>query len=250
MREHPHGRHRRRPPGFGDLHSMARLTAIRPITLRDWSSRVARKGCPKRRRAIRCWPAARHAPLALAPWGFKSVPGASSRVLRAFMAAISLANQAAGGVSARQGTFGTAAGPRSISALHRREQCGGMGSIGLGHAICTWATVSGHGKTSPGRRLPLMAGDWSGDPSPYCQRFFGMWARSALVLACAADDSCHGLGGVCLQGPGARVAGEGDLARTQVADHIRLGDGTRHGDATASAAPSLPFQGFSLVRRS
>jgi hypothetical protein len=43
---------------------------------------------------------------------------------------------------------------------------------------------------------------------------------SARVLARLPDGGGHGLGGVCLQDPGARVIGEGDLPGTQVADHV------------------------------
>src|SRR6266542_4947527 len=52
-------------------------------------------------------------------------------------------------------------------------------------------------------------------------RAFGM---EPLVLAWVADDSGRGLGGVCLQGLGLWVVGEGDLPGLQAADHIFLAD--------------------------
>ena len=66
---------------------------------------------------------------------------------------------------------------------------------------------------------------------------FGWWARSALVLACAADHGGHGFRGVCPQGSGLGVVGESDLAGPQVADDVRLGDRARDVDSTLGAAP-------------
>jgi hypothetical protein len=50
-----------------------------------------------------------------------------------------------------------------------------------------------------------------------------------------ADDGGRGFGGVCLQGPGARVVGEGDLPGAQVADHFLVADLPAY---VGAAAPS------------
>ena len=53
-----------------------------------------------------------------------------------------------------------------------------------------------------------------------------------------ADDGRHGVGRVCLQGPGPRVVGESDLPVAQIADHVLGVDLAVHVDAVAGAAPS------------
>src|SRR5215470_14727832 len=75
------------------------------------------------------------------------------------------------------------------------------------------------------------------------QRFFGVWARGARVLACAAGDGGHGLRGICLQRFGLRMVGDGDLAGSQVADGLFRADRTGDLDSPPCAAPSPTISG-------
>src|SRR6266545_3271280 len=97
--------------------------------------------------------------------------------------------------------------------------------------------VSGHSKTSPEPRLAPVPGDLPGELPPFLRRCFGSW-RGALDVSLRGRRRWPLRRGVCPQGPGPWVVGEGDLARTQVADHILLGDRARHVDSAPGAAPS------------
>jgi hypothetical protein len=67
-----------------------------------------------------------------------------------------------------------------------------------------------------------------------------MRAQRALVLACAAGDGGHGFGGVGLQGLGARVVDEGDLAGAQAADQVLFADRAYNRQSVPGAAAPAP----------
>lgn len=82
------------------------------------------------------------------------------------------------------------------------RSCRAIGRVGLGHTFCTYSPDPGHADVSPGPRLTPVPGDQPVDlrSSPR-SAFFGSWAQSPWVLACAVDHGCHGFGAVRLQGP-------------------------------------------------
>src|ERR1022692_2773455 len=118
--------------------------------------------------------------------------------------------------------------------------------VPLGHTICTYPADFGHGGTSPERRLTPVPGAQPADlRSSLPLGVSSVCGRGTLwVLACAADDGCHGFGGVCLQGFRPRVVGEGDLAGTQVADRLCVADWCCDVGSLPGAAPFPLGGGF------
>jgi len=113
------------------------------------------------------------------------------------------------------------------------------GSSPLGHETCTYLGDFGHTGTSPGLRLPPAPGDQPAGSPPFFRCCGCLWAHSARMLACVADDGGHGVGRSCLQGPGPRVVGERDLPGAQVADRVLSAGRPLHvGSAAGTASPA------------